>query len=475
MGFKALSTTSALAKQKLQIVEQLSYGQVWKIEAAILKALEFPSVLSTSKIELTPEFQYRASFDSGGEMIAKEHASIKKANSWLVSMTCSYKSGSLSKNMDHALKDVKAQASLQTTSDILVAPATSQKNFTEVLGSPSNLKQLDAVANEEDMTSGVLKPARKMIIPFRQSEAVVHKGSFQTFVKLGSKHPDAIAIMLGRQGWNSKFHAVQIVVANGLCEELLSDQTVVAACKHKGLIPCGFVGTGPVEKWRDQLPALFSQLHCDFPLFVGVDYTDYCAGKPYVLEKDSKRECIRRVTLSWTTQPRDPSQKTIYNICWIHELGKTNAMVTNEKVSEALLKHVQQEVLQSTKPTGAAAVPAEVKKYQVFNVPADGRCGWHSILALLNWKQFTSVPRKPCGYATSTLLVQKEESDALALCMDVCSKAMATCDSSFYAAISRVSDEHQFHPCDLLWIAPLVGRCIRCTCSDEARSVDVTF
>eukprot|EP00435_Cladocopium_sp_Y103_P047554 s787_g14.t1 len=439
-GLKHVSVNTALAKQKCSIMESCINGKVWKIENEILAAVEFPSVLSTCTINLTEHMEYRVTFDNGDEKLTKVFSTIQKANEWMISMTCAFKKGSLSQAMNSATKSVKADSAWSKKADVL---RESSCSLVDEVASPSLPKLSEKVL---DVTTSILRPAKQCGPWVPLTEICVHKGSMQTFAKTAASTPSLVAVLLGKQGWNNKFHVTNFVLRDdGDVKGLLQSEPVLKKCKMASLQPCGFVVRGPVGDWRDQVPDLFSLLPAiDFPIFVGMDYTHHIAGKRYALERNENHEGeIRAVDLTWTTNGRDVSKRFIYSICWDHELGSSQVADTTSKICEAIVTHLHERI------AGGSEHPQELpshcnEKFRRHQVPADGKCGWHSLIAAEDLTQYCKVPRTRFGYAISSLLVKREEEAAKDLCRSLCSKALEVCPASMHAAIHRaeVSPEH---------------------------------
>eukprot|EP00438_Fugacium_kawagutii_P030459 Skav210856 [mRNA] locus=scaffold2829:268688:270710:+ [translate_table: standard] len=427
-----------------------------KIEKAILSAVEFPSVLACSRVDLNEKKEYVATFDNGGEKIVKEFATIKKANDWLVTMTCSYKAGGVRKHLRQAEKDVKADAELGKVLDSCLA---SQGSLPNALATSPNLASTRA-ASAEDVTLTILRPTKTYTCELPSSNLLVHKGSLKTLAKSGSHDPDLKAILLGKIGWNGKFHVTNMVMSHESFDSLVASESVKDFCKRKGMMTCGFWARGPRNEVRECLPKLLEKVSNASCLFLGVDYTHSLVGDPYAFEWDSSSDnaIIRSVDLTWTSQPRDSEKRMIYNVCWEHQLSTTVLEAATAKVANAVVAYAQSSVGRSQAQDNGPHVPVELKKFRRLVVPADGLCGWHSLIAAEDLDKFSNIPRKGSGYAVCNLVVKREEEAAKELRDSMCQKALEVCEPKFYDAVKRVQLEGQLDPLDLEWVAQAAGR-----------------
>lgn len=273
--------------------------------------------------------------------------------------------------------------------------------------------------------------------------------------------------LIREKGWNNKFHVTNMVLSTGDLADLLSHEGVLEACRQRKLQPCGFMGVGAYEMWRGRITDLFSELVHECPLFLGVTYEHYIAGKYYGIEMDAMKEGhpIRQVIPSWTTNPKDITRKMTYNICWEADFGVSIVQRAQERIAQAVLETVEAEVLQKKPPP---ALPPRDEKYKVFVVPADGMCGWHSLIAAEDLTRYKAVPRNPSGYATCRLMVKSEETRAKELCHHVCHQALKQCDPTWHDSIRRVLAEKQLCPTDLEWTCHVSRIHVRVTCCSEA-------
>eukprot|EP00435_Cladocopium_sp_Y103_P053405 s531_g17.t1 len=457
-------SSGALCKQRLSLLEICANKRVLKVEAAILSAVEFPSVLSSCSIQVTPDMMFQATFNDDSEKIVKKFPSILKANDWLVSLTIAYKKGSLHKHLDQTHRDVRSSSALQVASDRCMHKT---ENICDTIaGSPSLRNLRDELQRGDsdhiDMTSDMLRPSQVYTCSLLSSTNCIHRGSFNSFVKLGASTPDLKGVLLGTQGWNKKFHVMQIVLTTGPLAQLISQSSVVNKCQACGWEAGGFIVVGQRQDWRDQVPVLMELVTCEYPLFVGVDYSHSYSGTPYLLElcTDKNPFMIRSVQPSWTTQPKDGSRKISYNICWEHDLNQSAVLSATDKVCNAVVDYVHRELENAGKKKEPIV---EQQSFQRVVIPADGYCGWHSLIASQDLKAYRKIPRKAeSGYAQATLLVQREERAAKQLCQSTCEKAFACLSEHWHPHIRRVMEQGVFAPSDLEWISAATGTYIRC-------------
>lgn len=202
MGFTAISSSQALAKQKLSILDMCKSGLVYKVEAAILKAVDFPSHLGTCKIELQESsLNFKATFDDGHQQSVKEFQALKKANDWLVMMTCAYKKGEINKQTRRTENDVRAEASFEKARDSCL-PAGGGSLAASLTMSPSHQTMESGAV---DVTESILRPPRKSLCLLPSSTSQVHKGSLQSFIKLGASEPTACGLLFGKRGGTTSF------------------------------------------------------------------------------------------------------------------------------------------------------------------------------------------------------------------------------------------------------------------------------
>eukprot|EP00438_Fugacium_kawagutii_P006999 Skav233396 [mRNA] locus=scaffold1038:269473:284136:- [translate_table: standard] len=393
-----------------------------------------------------------------------------KANNWLLSLTCSFKKGALTENSRKAERSVRGEVAMDKAVDAVRAHADLPQTL---LNSPTMQKvdTTDAV----NVTGALLKPARVRTCSLPVSHHCVNRGCFQSFLKLGYSHANVAGLLLGAEGWNQKTHVVQMVVSLGQISSLTSLPSVLEFCKRGKAEPCGIIVTGKYEECRGRAEELLALLpeSCQFPLLIIVDYTHNIAGEVLAHEVDTEKadKPLRRLKLSWTTQPKDQTKRLSYNICWDSELGRSHQSTAISKICDAILTQIQN----NESSSGRTTATTWTGKYRKLQVPADGFCGWHSLIASEDLCKFLRVPRKESGYTKNGLMVHAEETAAKELCQSITDKALEVCDASFHQSIHRVAAEGQLHPLDLQWVAQAAGVGIRCTCCAQARSEGSTL
>lgn len=134
------------------------------------------------------------------------------------------------------------------------------------------------------------------------------------------------------------------------------------------------------------------------------------------------------------------------------------------KICEAVFNHVTKESVLKDIPE----TPCPDSFFRCVDVPADGLCGWHGLLAAFNIKKFEAVPRQPSGYATNHTMQEQEVFAAKQFHMKTCEDALKSIHDKFQASILRVKDNPAFDPSDLEWISQVIGTSIRVTCCPEA-------
>ena len=437
-----------------------------KVERAILSSVEFPSVLSSCQIILRALGVYQATFDEGTEKHVKDFGSLQQSNSWLVSMTNSYKKGDLHKQLKIAEANSRAETAFNKAIDLM---ATGNK-LEDALASPSNPKM--NTQDQTDVTMSMLRPPRLYTCQKACSTIGIHRGSIQSLLKLCSTNRNLRGILLGKKVWNGKFHAVQIVVSSEDHVDLVSSNEILNKCKHDGLEPCGFLMVGQHAKLRERVLDLFGTIRCESPLFIGIDFDESLMGKQFYWELVTSHETandpfIRRMQPSWSTQPRDAQRKQLYSVCWVSDLKEVSSLTG--RVCEAVMKQISLDDNGSSQCKTTKPMSCENQRYRRLSTPADGFCGWHSLLAAGDIEAYEKIPRNKSGYAKARLMVQKEEESSKELCNSICQQALEVLDPLWHPRVLRVMEQGDFGPCDLEWISCVAGMSIRCTCCAEAR------
>jgi len=467
MNFSHPSSWS-LHKQKHMIMETLSKGTVLTVEQAILDVARFPNAVGEYTVTLTDKLSYSASFLYNDEKVVKEFTKLSKVYEWLLSMAHAFKKGtlhssnrSIEKSSRPSVAIEKASNTIQGQSDTNAAAAMLQEE------QPASSQVAATVTDVTDVTGDILVTSKTMTVPLKPSEICIHRGSFNTFMKCGHSNASLFGLMLGKTVWNAKFHVTNIVLSTVSIEALLENTKVIAMAKGLELEICGAMIKGTEDVFRENRSKLFDLFRdCEFPLLICADYSTIATGVAICCEHHVDTE-VKAVTPSWTTQPHNSQRRLTYNICWDTECGVSHMERATEKICEAVVKHVCHEALPHKRKTNIhQGVPVRMRR---CNVPADGRCGWHSLLGASNVKKFLLVPRGEAGYAINATVREAEDMAAKDLHMKTCQDALQTCPERYHKAIKRVQENPSFHPADLEWIALVIKMCIRCTCAKEAQ------
>ena len=471
MNLKPPSSWS-LQKKKQYIMQQLVARLVRAAEEAVLQAVDFSgALLGSSKVELSPELDsYTATFEFDCEMVIKKFPTLAKANDWLVGRSLAFKKGGLHKTQRQSEMLAKPEVAFDRAANQLLAKDI---HLTEVVcsmldeGAPLQGKHV------EDVTSTILTMVKCQGASLPTTQTCVHRGSYNSFMTVGSTTPNLSAVLLGKEGWNKKFHACQLVLTTDPPERLLDDARISAKCTNAGLTPCGYYVSGPTETWRERCRSMLGKLLVPFPMMVCFDYSTSSTPEIYAWELDTDSEDnnseIRMVTLSWATQARDQDKKLIYNMCWHCDLGVSILERTTEKVCGVIMSQVENSVPNEKPRTQRAAVMFA----RLVKIIPDGYCGWHALRAGQDLEQYERRPRNESGYPLNRRLLQEEEAAAKDLHWNVCCQALDLCDPAFHSAILRVQSNPSFSPHDLEWIAQTTGLSIRCTCSHKARTCEI--
>ena len=475
-------TKQPLVKQKHKLAERFSDGKIKEVEQAILKAATFPGALGSYTVDLASDIsKYQVVFDAGSEKFEKTLPTLAKVNQWLLSMTIAYKKGELHKNSKAVEKSSKPAVELAKAADALGSADlhTEMKGFQSDSICPSNG---DEEVGITDVTANILQVQKLAVVPLKPSTINVHRGSFVSFMKLAANYTSEHlgGILLGKVVWNGKFHVTQIVLTTEPIETLLHDDKIKSVCSGMQLRPCGFIVKGNAEDWHCKaLDSLSYFSNCNHPLIICADFSSNTTGDVCALELNTEAEddvCavipeIDRVSLTWTTQPHDHKRRLTYNMCWLKDFSQSHVEKATISICEAVVAHVCNNVLNGKQQTDTGVqVQGDVSKKKMILVatPADGMCGWYSLIASTDVKSYAAIPRETSGYPTNRSMQKVEEDNAKELHSLTCADALANCETKFHAAIRRVQQNPAFDPLDLEWIHKVVSVSIRCTCSQEA-------
>ena len=464
--------TLALAKQKCKLAEKIHEGMLRCVETEILQQIKFPALIGDYKVEVADNLgNYKASFFTGSEQIAKTFPTLAKVNSWLLSMIISYKKGEVQSHLRAAECAAKGEVALEKAVAALGASEDLSTSVSEI--QPAVISTEDGHENTvTDVTLDILTVTKTSSAPVLPSTVCVHKGSFNTFVNLGSSLPSLCGLLLGKLGWNNKIHIYQIVIMKGdTVEALVNSDKVKAAYSGNGLYPCGMIVKGSDETWSQRVHDVVPLFPlCDVPLVICIDYTTNIGGDTCAWELDMSVDvevnAPTPVAISWTTQPHDSKRRSRYHICWIDDWQVSHVEHATMRICEAVVQHVVHGSAMHLNPRPPSV---DTDEYRLVEIPADGKCGWHALLASMDVKKFEAVPRSTTGYPISHEMQLQEVLAANEFHSKVCADALNECDGRFRERIARVQSNTAFEPTDLEWISLAMGLSIRCTCAAQAR------
>eukprot|EP00438_Fugacium_kawagutii_P017808 Skav208282 [mRNA] locus=scaffold1802:270691:275564:+ [translate_table: standard] len=457
----SVTTSWALPKQRMQIIEKASLSKVGHIEQKILDAASFPQCVGDFKVELTkPPNKFKATFNAGSEVISKECENLAKIYEWLLSLVHAYKRGDLHKGLRNIQRSAQQEVAMDKAVNALAAKGSDLTTSVQAMqpdASPANGNSERAV---EDVTNDILEVTKTSTAELRKSTICVHKGSYNTFMKLCSASQELVGVLLGKKAWNSQIHVVQIVISTGSLEALLAEGRVKSGARGNGLEFCGAIVKGQEKVWIEKCHHFLRQFgNCSHPLLICADFSDQITGVAVCWELDNTSDVdveigtAEPVSLSWTTNPHDSQRRLRYNICWLADLNVSHVENATRKICEAVVDHVTRESILKATPKS----PCPESLFRLVPVPADGLCGWHSLLAAFNIKKYQAVPRKASAYATNHTMQEQEVLAAKHFHQKTCDDALKNLDDKFQASILRVKDNAAFDPSDLEWISEAIG------------------
>jgi len=435
------------------------------VEQAVLAAVSFPSALqSTVSLHDTLHLGYKVTFDTGSEVISTEGTNLAKLNEWLVSKACAFKKGELHKQERKTYSAVKDAVRLESAIDELRSK-NSGCNIVDALSGTAPCEPIPANKSDsvEDVTDTILSVPKVHSVDLPQAHICIHRGSLKTFIKHCASTANMCGVLAGRVGWNEKLHITNIVQTTKSPNEFVADEKLVQTCASMKLTIYGFIMCGPEDELRTCASDVLSMCSCEFPLFLGVDHTTKPTGAYFSMERQSDG-FLKAVAPTWTSNPHDISKKMTYNICWDSDLGVSVMAAATNKICDAVVAHAMSK-FNDTNQTNES--PDTTTRFNCINVPPDGYCGWHSLIAAEDLMKFDTIPRAKSGYAINARMVKQEEDAAKSLCTHTCDTALTQCCESLHADIIRVKNEDQFGPLDLQWIAQVLKLSIRCTCSKQ--------
>eukprot|EP00438_Fugacium_kawagutii_P013863 Skav228403 [mRNA] locus=scaffold3824:14733:31266:- [translate_table: standard] len=425
-------------------------------------------VVNAGKIELSLDLgKYQVTFPTGsGEFMVKTVESVKVANDWLLTMSESYKSGSLAHGLNAAKKDVKDVVALELATDNLSKDGSSSGALSEVLTKQQGDQK------PENVTSSFLNAAsmaaskpKKSELP--ESSVSVHKGSLNTFLQLAAKDSCIKGVMFGKEAWNKKFHAVCIILTTGSMEDILKEKRVQGRCSALGLTACGALVVGSQKHWHEQSQAVLDTFSggCADPLLICADLTDSIAGVLCAWEQNHESNQLIHVQISHTTQPRDQKQRLTYTMVHVDEFGVSHIEHATKKVCAAVIEHA----LARKRSQDQSSNGSKMASFRRIEVPADGLCGFHSLCAINNLDSFEQIPRKQTGCPLNNNMLATEIARAKRLHQYVCECALERCSDIGIDSIDieRLQSNPAFAPTDLKWISKTLGYTVRLTCAPE--------
>lgn len=461
MESTGLSTKGTLAQQKNFIVFRCIRGEIPAAEKKILEAVDLSGCLhGASKVDLgSKPCTFKVTFDvTGEETICKDVGNLKEAYEWLLSMAHSSKQGALSHGLKKAQQLAKPAAALEKAADGLRGDADLQK---VVASLPAGRLLQDAT----DMTADFMKPEKVEREDLPPSSICIHKGSMNTFTNLAYSSQDACALLLGKTAWNGKHHVTNFVLSTDSLQDLMEHTRVKARCKALNLEFCGAIMVGSPEFWDDRLTDILKMFSSttDCPLFINIDFSKLATGKSYAWEMVDG-EC-KRVSIQWTTQPRELRERLLYNLCWIDDFGISHLEHATKRICSAVLA----QVLQRSQQGGEEQQLRKMVLLKRIKVPADGLCGWHALLGGHDIKRFESLVRIN-GVPVNRLAAQEEVKQVKEFHQQACQRALEEYapTSPYFLDIKRVQTNPDFGPADLRWISYVLSIAVRITCSSQA-------
>ena len=473
----SLPANLPLAKQQVRILEKCSEGLVRFVEQQILDVVNFPNCLGNFKVELGEQpTKFKATFSAGEEQVSKVFPNLAKVHEWLLSMTISYKRGDLHKHTSSVAAltrdDVAMEKAMHTLEGKQPDVATSMQEIQVDMG--IELDKGGQGDNVTDVTHDFLS-VRKLCDPeLKPSVLCIHKGSFNTFVKLGASTPGLCGIMLGKKAWNGKVHVTAILLSTDSVETVLTNQRLEELCERNHLIACGIMLNGSHGEWAKRIHQICRHFPlCDHPLVICADYSVDEVGDVACWEVDNTsttEEVSDPVQLSWTTQPHEQRRRLHYTICWLADFQKSFMDDATSKICEAVVSHIQ-------KTTAAASLGPIVHDafHRLVTIQGDGLCGWHSMIAAADLAKYEAIPRSDSGYPLNRMMLQQQVSSAKELHIKTCNDALEHCDTKYHESIRRVLVEPAFDPLDLEWISTATGLSIRYTLAKEAHMLKNIF
>ena len=280
------------------------------------------------------------------------------------------------------------------------------------------------LANGEDITQLVLSPPIGKDGPEKpRSEIAIQKAALLSFQTWAVRTPGIVGVLIGQVVKNRI--ACHSVVVSTTIEELINAQKVKAVCESNsmniyGVVLAGQFGdTENAALGRSYLAALKDASHvdasnCVFAAWLALGiynsiyiYVCVCGVIYNMIELHHVMSSL--FMKFFQVDPEMPGQLTITELiqaheqvleerkpvwthmrsqalgtlCWVEDLLESSRTRLYKQVIKAVLKNID------------ASPDNEPKllSFTVVSIPADGRCGWRSILASIDPRAYQSVPR----------------------------------------------------------------------------------
>ena len=462
MSVHHISVSGTLAKQRSAILEKFTYGLIRSVEQRVLDAVLFsPGTEGRGKVELhEPLGSFRVSFELGKyEKMTKIVETTKAANDYLLEMMESFKSGSLTQRMRANKAEVKPAVALTKAADDLQQKSSGKDGLDDFV------PLLSGEGSATDVTADFLNIAKEQVVEKLAASIAIHRNSLNSFIQVASKSPNVFGVMLGKEAWNKKFHSVSIILATTCISDVLKNERVQGRCQSMGLSPCGAIVVGPENHWMSR----FSEVAGHFngvanPLMICVDFSNKICGDVSAVEMNDEVGGQVAVSPSWTTNPRDVQLRFNYTMTFLDDFGISHVEDATKRICSAIMSHVLERDHALYRRRGSS----KTVSYKKLPMPADGWCGFHSIIAGNNLEQYLSVPRKDNGDAKQNHMISLESRTVKQFHRDVCQKALDRFPM-LRDQIENVKSNPAFSPADLSWISEVCGITVRVTCSPEAR------
>lgn len=441
MNKRGFSQSGTLAKQRAGILDHLSSGLVRDVEEKIVGSLLLPPTLkSHCKLQAVHEgtTKIEASFGpENGETISKKFSNLKLACDWL---------------------NERVAQNSGTTPPL---PSSSLGGLKPVGSESVPEKAL------QDVTASFLSSEQQEVsVPLPGSTVCLHKGSVHWMSNRGRQCPETVAIFLGKEAWNGKFHCTNMVHSDSTTiASLLETEALKKYCKIHKVVPCGAFTTSKGDASADKAMEVLKPLGGNFntPFLLQVDLQEHVPKKGLIFwELVPDENSCKQVSIQFVTMPHDFTKRFTYNACDVENLGVSELQRAIDKIVSAVLSSTLSRHKKSSS-FGSKTI------FTMIQVPPDGYRGWHCLNAARNLQQYLKVPRQKSGFAVNRQVLDQEASSAKKLHSETCQKAFYEGRDSERASILQVLSNPAFDPAALEWVSRSCGMSIRCTCCPEAR------